>query len=57
MTAFYREMTPVVRKRNEAMYISYLLAKTIQNDHLREADQERLARKLARIKKAIKKSR
>lgn len=39
------------------MYISYLLAKTIQNDHLREADQERLARKIARIKKAVKKAR
>lgn len=38
------------------MYITYLLAKTIQNDHLREANQERLARKIARIKKAAKKA-
>ncbi len=38
------------------MYISYLLAKTIQNDHLREANQDRLARKLARVKKAVKKA-
>ncbi len=38
------------------MYISYLLAKTIQNDHLREADHDRLARKIARLKKAVKKA-
>ncbi len=31
--------------------INYLLAKTIQNDHLREADQLRLARLMARGKK------
>jgi hypothetical protein len=34
------------------MYISYLLAKTIQNDHLREANRDRLARRIERIKKA-----
>lgn len=38
------------------MYITYLLAKTIQNDHLREANQDRLARRLLRVKKAAKKA-
>lgn len=33
------------------MYISYLLAKTIQNDHLREARQNRLVRLMDRSKK------
>ncbi len=28
------------------MYITYLLAKTLQDDYLREANRDRLARKL-----------
>lgn len=28
------------------MYITYLLAKTLQDEHLREANRDRLARKL-----------
>ncbi len=33
------------------MHINYMLAKALQNDHLRDADRERLARKLQALRK------
>lgn len=33
------------------MHINYMLAKVLQNDYLRDADRERLARKLRALRK------